>query len=165
MLDSDKTDDSSSAHSSSSLADIKEVKCATLVAKEMIIELDVVETKGVVTEGKEDIVGNGSRSSGEILSGKRMVGVPDMWSFSLEGQDGESISDIQSTEDAGSVRKDSLLDKLFGSAPPTIINDVVLPSDLLRDEVLYILHDIDLYSISFSAWGLLKVRSCCLSFS
>lgn len=136
LLDSDKTDDSSSAHSSSSLADIKEVKCATLVAKEMIIELDVIETKGVVvTEGKEEIVGNGSRP-GEILSGKRMVGVPDMWNFSLEGQDGDSISDIQFTEVAGSVRKDSLLDKLFGSAPPTIINDVVLPSDLLREEPL-----------------------------
>lgn len=165
MLDSDKTDDSSSAHSSSSLADIKEVKCATLVAKEMIIELDVVETKGVVvTEGKEEIVGNGSRSSGEILSGKRMVGVPDMWSFSLEGQDGDSISDIQSTEDAGSVRKDSLLDKLFGSAPPTIINDVVLPSDLLRDEVLYILHDIYCLFFFFTDWGLFEVRchSCAL---
>lgn len=141
-MDSDKTDDSSSAHSNSSIADIKEVKCATPIAKEMIVELDVVETKVVVTESTEDTAVNGSLSSGEILSGKRSAGVPDMWSFILEGQDGDSISDILSTEDAGSIRKESLLDKLFGSAPPTIINDVVLPSDLLRDEVFYILHDI-----------------------
>lgn len=138
-MDSDKTDDSSSAHSNSSIADIKEVKCATPIAKEMIIELDVVETKVVVTESTEDTAVNGS---GEILSGKRSARVPDIWSFSLEGQDGDSISDILSTEDAGSIRKESLLDKLFESAPPTIIDDVVLPSDLLRDEVFYLLHGI-----------------------
>ena len=139
-MDSDKTDDSSSAHSSSSIADIKEVKCATPIAKE-IIELDVVETKVVVTEATEDSAVNGSLSRGESLSGKRSTGVPDMWSFSLEGQDGDSISDILSIEDADSIRKESLLDKLFGNAAPTIIDDVVLPSDLLRDEVTYILHD------------------------
>lgn len=143
-MDSDKTDDSSSADSSSSIADIKEVKCAIPVAKEMIIELDVVETKVVVTEATEDGAVNGSLSHGESLSEKRSTGVEstDMWSFSLEGQDGDSISDILSTEDAGSIRKESLLDKLFGIAAPTIIDDVVLPSDLLRDEVTYILHGI-----------------------
>jgi hypothetical protein len=85
---------------------------------------------------------NGALPRGESLSGKRSKGVPDMWSFSLEGQDRDSISDILSTEDAGSIRKESVLDKLFGNAAPTLIDDVVLPSDLLRDEVTYILHGI-----------------------
>ncbi|KAG0557715.1 hypothetical protein KC19_11G151900 [Ceratodon purpureus] len=149
-FDSDKTDDSSSAHSSSSIADIKEVKCATPVAKEMIIELDIVETKVVVTEATEDSAVNGSLSRGESLSGKRSRGVPDMWSFSLEGQDGDSNSDIPSTEDAGSIQKESLLDKLFGNAAPTIIDDVVLPSDLLRDEPLIVAPDEDNWSGSLS---------------
>lgn len=131
-MDPDKTGDPS-ARSSSSIADIKEIKIATPVAK-MNVDSDV-ETKVVVTEATKDNTRNDSLSSEGSLERKRSAGLPDMWSFNLEGQDLDSVSDILSTEDASSIRKESLLDKLFGNAAPTTIDDFALPSDLSKNEV------------------------------
>ncbi|XP_024402049.1 uncharacterized protein [Physcomitrium patens] len=130
LLNSNEADDSSSLHSGSSVGDVTEVKCATPIAKEMIIELDVIETKTVVTEVKEDCAANCSLPSGGSLSGKN---APGMWNFNVEGQDGDAISDTLSTGDKSSIRKESLLDKLFGNTIPTVIDDV-LPTHLSRDE-------------------------------
>ncbi|XP_024356364.1 uncharacterized protein [Physcomitrium patens] len=147
LLDPDKTGDPS-ARSSSSIADIKEIKIATPVAK-MNVDSDV-ETKVVVTEATKDNTRNDSLSSEGSLERKRSAGLPDMWSFNLEGQDLDSVSDILSTEDASSIRKESLLDKLFGNAAPTTIDDFALPSDLSKNEPLIPASDEENWSGSLS---------------
>lgn len=132
----DKTDDSLSAHSSSSQSEVKECKDVVSSTKEMIVDSEVLSTKFVLRGAAGATARDNNITAPGGLRGRKSLEASELWSFNLDGDNHMGLpSEILSSEDVVAIQQESLIDKLFGNAATGLI-DGLLPPKVKEAEVI-----------------------------